>query len=69
MQVITQSEALDALKRHALSGRDKFSIVGQPDRLGRIFVFFVKIWHDECVDFEDVMFIRENGKVRVYGRD
>lgn len=69
MQVITQSEALEALKRHSIGDRDQFSIVGNPDRLGRIWIYFVRIWHDDCVDFEDVAFIREKGKVKVYSAE
>lgn len=65
MLEITQSEAqqaLDALE----DGRTKFSIQGKPDKLCNVVVYNVRIWDGEDVNWEDVMFIRKNGKVQVY---
>lgn len=66
MKVITQGEALEALKEVSRDGREVFSIVGEPDHLGPMSVCFVRIWDGEDVDFKDVLFHRENGKVKVY---
>ena len=68
MKVITQSEALEALKEVSHDGREDFSIVGEPDHLvGPVSVFFVRVWDGEFVDFKDVLFYRdEEGKVKVY---
>lgn len=65
MQVITQGEAQEALD--AISdGHTKFSIQGNPDRLCNVTVFNVRVWDGEDVDWQDVMFVRKNGKVKVY---
>lgn len=65
MKDITQSEALEALNK---IGRDteSFSIVGEPDHLGPVSVFFVRVWDDQDVDWVDVMFYRKDGEVKVY---
>ena len=65
MSLITQGEALKALNEVAKE-EQKFSIIGKPDDLGSVTVFFVRVWEGEDVDFKDVMFHRKNGKVRVY---
>jgi hypothetical protein len=65
LTLITQSEALKALNE-AATDEQKFSIVGNPDDLGPVTVYFVRVWEDEDVDFRDVMFHRKNGKVKVY---
>jgi hypothetical protein len=65
MQVITQSEAQEALD--AISdGHTKFSVQGKPDRLCNVAVFNVRVWDGEDVDWKDVMFVRKEGKVKVY---
>lgn len=65
MLEITQGEAQQALD--SISDRfTKFSIQGNPDRLCNITVFNVRVWNGEDVNWEDVMFIRKNGKVKVY---
>lgn len=65
MTLITQGEAQHAL--NAVSTEDtKFSIIGKPDSLGPVTVYFVRVWEGEDVDFKDVMFYRKNGKVKVY---
>ena len=66
MKVITQGEALEALTQVSYDDRESFSIVGEPDHLGPVSVFFVRVWNGEEVEFEDVMFYRKNGKVKVY---
>ena len=67
MKIITQREALEALNEVSRDDREKFSIVGGPDHLvDQVSVFFVRVWDGEFVDFRDVMFDRENGKVKVY---
>jgi hypothetical protein len=66
LKVITQGEALEALKKVSHNDRENFSIVGEPDHLGPVSVFFVRVWDGEAVDFEDVMFYRKDGKVKVY---
>jgi hypothetical protein len=65
MKVITQSEAQEALDAVS-EGSTKFSIQGKPDRLCSVTVFNVRVWDGEDVDWKDVMFVRENGKVKVY---
>lgn len=66
-QVITKSEAVEALNKVSRGDHERFSIVGEPDHLvGPVSVFFVRIWDGEDVDFKDVMFYRKNGKVKVY---
>lgn len=66
MKVITQGEALEALNQVSRDDRESFSIVGNPDHLGPVSVFFVRVWDGEDVDFKDVMFYRKDGKVKVY---
>lgn len=66
MKVITQGEALEALNQVSRDDHEKFSIIGEPDHLGPVSVFFVRVWDGEDVDFKDVMFHRKNGKVQVY---
>lgn len=66
MKVITKSEAMDALSNVSLDDQERFSIVGEPDHLGPVSVFFVRVWDGEDVDFKDVMFYRKNGEVKVY---
>lgn len=65
MTLITQGEAQNALNAVAQE-EQKFSIIGKPDSLGPVTVYFVRVWEGEDVDFKDVMFYRENGKVKVY---
>jgi hypothetical protein len=65
LALITQGEAQSALNEVATENT-KFSIIGKPDTLGPLTVFFVRIWEGEDVNFEDVMFHRKNGKVRIY---
>lgn len=66
MKVITQSEAMEALNQVSRDDHESFSIVGEPDHLGPVSVFFVRVWDGEDVDFQDVMFYRKDGKVKVY---
>lgn len=68
MQGITPSEALDALKRRNFDKDEEYEVIGEPDRLGkRLYVYFVKVWWDEFVEWEDVLFTRnDNGRVMVY---
>lgn len=66
MPLITQAEAQSALDEIAFDDRNKFSVVGNPDRLGSVTVYDVRVWDGEYVDFRDVMFYRKNGKVKVY---
>lgn len=66
MKVITQGEALEALNQVSRYDHESFSIVGNPDHLGPVSVFFVRVWDGEDVDFKDVMFYRKDGKVKVY---
>jgi hypothetical protein len=66
LKVITQSEAQEALNQVSRDDREVFSIIGEPDHLGPVTVFFVRIWDGEAVEFEDVMFHRKDGKVKVY---
>ena len=66
MKVITKSEAMEALSKVSFDDQERFSIVGEPDHLGPVSVFFVRVWNGEDVDFKDVMFHRSNGKVKVY---
>ena len=66
MKVITQGEAMEALNQVSRDDRESFSIVGEPDHLGPVSVFFVRVWDGEDVDFKDVMFYRKDGKVKVY---
>jgi hypothetical protein len=65
LPLITQAEAQLALNEIATDSK-KFSIIGKPDRLGAVTVYFVRIWEGEDVDFKDVMFHKRNGKVRIY---
>lgn len=65
MKEITQSEAQSALDSIS-DGTTKFSIQGNPDRLCNVFVYPVRVWDGEYVDWKDVMFIRKEGKVSVY---
>lgn len=66
MLVITKSEALEALNKVSYDDRERFAIVGEPDLLGPVSVFFVRVWNGEDVEFKDVMFHKKNGKVKVY---
>lgn len=66
MKVITKSEALEALEAAEYDDRVKFSIQSDPDYVGPVTVYFVQVWSGEEVDFRDVMFVRRNGKVKVY---
>jgi hypothetical protein len=66
LKVITQGEALEALKQVSHDDRESFSVIGEPDHLGPVSVFFVRVWNGEEVEFEDVMFYRKDGKVKVY---
>lgn len=61
---ITTQEATAAL-REANSARN-YRVDGNPTRLGMAFVYFVTVWYGEVVDFLEVMFIRINGKVKLY---
>lgn len=65
MTLITQGEAQNALNDLS-TDEQKFSIIGKPDSLGPVTVFFVRVWEGEDVDFKDVMFHKKNGKVKVY---
>lgn len=65
MQVITKTEAQSALDEIS-DGITKLSVQGNPDRLCNVTVFNVRVWDGEDVNWKDVMFRRENGKVRVY---
>jgi hypothetical protein len=65
MQVITQSEAQAALDEIS-DGITKLSVQGGSDRLCSVTVFNVRVWNGEEVDWKDVMFVRKNGKVRIY---
>lgn len=65
MTLITQGEAQNALNEVATEDTT-FSIIGKPDTLGPVTVYFVRVWEGEDVDFKDVMFYRKNGKVKVY---
>jgi hypothetical protein len=65
MKEITQSEAQSALDT-LNDGTTQFSIQGHPDRLCNVYVYPVRVWDGEFVDWKDVMFIRDNGKVRMY---
>lgn len=56
-------EALEQVRR---DDHERFSIIGAPDHLGPVSVFFVRVWDGEEVDFKDVMFYRKDGKVKVY---
>jgi hypothetical protein len=67
MKVITKGEALEALNNVRRDERERFSITGNPDQVGPVSVYFVTVWVDEEVDFRDVMFVREKGKVKVHG--
>jgi hypothetical protein len=57
---------MEALNQVSRDDRESFSIVGEPDHLGPVSVFFVRVWDGEDVDFKDVMFYRKDGKVKVY---
>lgn len=65
MALITQGEAQNALNELSTE-EQKFSIIGNPDSLGPVTVYFVRVWEGEDVDFKDVMFYKKNGKVKVY---
>jgi len=65
MQHITRSEAQQALDELE-DGSTKFSIQGEPDRLGGLTVYNVRVWDGEDVDWRDVMFTRTEGKVLIY---
>lgn len=65
MQVITQGEAQAALDEIS-DGVTKLSVQGGSDRLCSVTIFNVRVWDGEDVDWKDVMFVRKNGKVRVY---
>lgn len=67
MKVISRGEALEALKQVSHDDHESFSIVGEPDHLGPVSVFFVRRWNGEEVEFVDVMFYTKDGKVKVYG--
>lgn len=66
MQIITQSEAVQALNQVSRNEYETFSIEGKPDYLGPVTVFFVRVWNGEDVEWRDVMFHRRQGKVQVY---
>jgi hypothetical protein len=65
LSLITQGEAQKALNEVA-TDEQKFSIIGRPDDLGPLTVYFVRVWEGEDVEFQDVFFYRKNGKVKVY---
>lgn len=65
MQVITKSEALSALEAK-YDDQVRFSIQSEPDYVGPVVVYFVQVWNGEDVDYKDILFIRKNGKVKVY---
>lgn len=66
MTLITQGEAQEALNEVSTDSR-KFSIIGKPDLLcAGVTIYFVRVWEGEDVDFQDVMFHKRNGKVRIY---
>lgn len=65
MDIITKSEAEAALKEMEFDG-ERFSVIGEPDHLGPVTVYFVRAWDGENVDFRDVLFVRRDGKVKVY---
>lgn len=66
MKEITQSEAQSALDSIS-DGFTKFSVQGKPDRLcNNLFVYPVRVWDGEYVDWEDVLFRRVEGKVLAY---
>jgi hypothetical protein len=65
LALITQGEAQNALNELSTE-EQKFSIIGNPDSLGPVTVYFVRVWEGEDVDFKDVMFYKKNGKVKVY---
>jgi hypothetical protein len=66
LKVITKSEALDALEAVRYDDRVRFSIQSEPDYVGPVAVYFVQVWDGESVDYRDVLFVRRNGKVKVY---
>jgi hypothetical protein len=66
LKLITKSEALEALNNVRRDERERFSITGSADHVGPVSIFFVTVWSGEEVDFRDVMFVRDNGKVKVY---
>ena len=65
MKEITQSEAQTALDT-LNDGSTTFSIEGKPDKLNNVFVYPVRVWDGEFVDWKDFMFIRHEGRVRMY---
>lgn len=65
-QIITKSEAQEALEAHYDGAYHQYSVDGEPDVLCDVAVFPVRVWVDEFVDWEDVMFFRKDGKVKVY---
>lgn len=70
MHQISPSEALAALRAHYPYRHATYGIEGSPDYLGiNVAVYFVKIWDEDEVSWEDVLFIRKNGKVTVYAED
>jgi len=67
MQIITKGEALEALNNVRRDEREQFSINGNPHQLGPVTIYCVTVWSEDNVDFPEVMFVREKGKVKVHG--
>jgi hypothetical protein len=65
MNVVTKGEALSALNEVRV-GNEQFSIAGSADKVCDVTVYFVQIWDGETVEYKDVMFVRRNGRVKVY---
>lgn len=65
MNTITKNEAQIALNESNSDPLVKMSILSGPDLLGAVSVFFVRSWDGDNVDFMDMMFVKENGKVQV----
>jgi hypothetical protein len=65
MNVVSKSEALSALNDVRV-GNEQFSIAGGADKVCDVTVYFVQVWDGEFVEYRDVMFIRRNGRVKVY---
>ena len=65
-QIITKSEAQEALEAHYNDAYHTYSVDGEPNVLCDVAVFPVRVWAGEFVDWEDVLFFRKDGKVKVY---
>lgn len=65
MKVITQTEAQSALDE-VNDGLTKLSVQGNPDQLCSVTIYNVRVWDGEDVNWQDVMFYRKNGKVKIY---